>query len=208
MQSTLSKPESVGSTKIHWATLSDVELLGFAKQGYTDAFEELHRRYARRLLFTACKITRNQEDSEDAVQETFLKAFSRLDSFGERSTFYTWLTSILINTCLMQLRKKRGYTLISLELHPETGTSWMEALPDPNIDIEGNLALKQRAHLLSNAISSLSPNLRAVLETYQDNDCSIAEIAERNRISCSAVKSRMLRAKAILRASYRIRKAR
>jgi RNA polymerase sigma-70 factor, ECF subfamily len=196
------------SADVNCVMLSDPELLEFAKRGQTEAFGELHRRHARRLLVTASKITNNREDSEDAVQDTFLKAFSRLDSFCGRSSFSTWLTSILINTCLMQLRKNRGYAFISLELPTSVGLSWKDALPDPRIDTEGELVLQQRTRLLAGAISKLRPNLRAVVETYQEHDCSLAEIAQRNQISCSAVKSRMLRAKAVLRASYRLKNAR
>jgi RNA polymerase sigma-70 factor (ECF subfamily) len=206
MRSGARQAQSIRSTDPSGASRSDHELLVLARQGQTEAFGELHERYSRRLLITASKVVRNQEDCEDAVQDTFVKAFSHLDSFAGRSSFYTWLTSILINTCLMQLRRKRGYTFSSLDWQPETGVAWKDILPDLSIDLESEYLMKQRAHSLSRAISKLSPTLRSVLETYQQYECSMAEIAQRNSISSAAVKSRMLRARAQLRASYCLRK--
>ena len=207
-QSLIPGPPHIGPTHVSYLSLAENELLRSARTGNGQAFEELHRRYAKRLHFTASRFTKNQEDSEDAVQDTFLKAFSKLDSFEGHSSFYTWLTSILINTCLMQLRRKRKYMFLSLESHPEMDRSLKHLLADPKIDIEREFLLRQRAQVLSDAISALSPTLRAVLETYKEHDCSMAEIAQRHRISCPAVKSRLLRAKAVLRASYRLKKAR
>ena len=208
MPTELANAKRDGTTSLECVSLPDVELVDLARRGYTEAFSELHHRYARRLLLTANKILRTQEDSEDAVQDTLLKAFSRLDSFAGRSSFYTWLTSILINTCLMQIRRRRGHTLLSLELQPEIGVSWKDSLADPDTDIEGQYISKQRLQLLSEAVSMLNPALRVVLETYQQYDCSIAEIAQRHRLSSAAVKSRMLRARAALRRSYRLSNAR
>lgn len=182
-------------------TLRDDELVEWVKNGRQEAFEELHRRYKRRLLVCAARITRNSEDSEDAVQEAFLKAFRRIGDFAGRSSFSTWLTRILINTCIMQLRKRREHLYISLDETPKSGISWRDTIPDPSIDIEGDYMQKQRLESLSRAISDLSPKLRAIMETYQTQDCSLAELAERNHISLAAVKSRMLRARAALHSS-------
>jgi len=95
-------------------TLRDDELVELVKNGCQEAFGELHKRYKRRLLVCAERITRNSEDGEDAVQEAFLKAFLRIGDFAGRSSFSTWLTRILINTCIMQLRKRREHLYISL----------------------------------------------------------------------------------------------
>jgi RNA polymerase sigma-70 factor, ECF subfamily len=183
-------------------TLCDDELVGLVKNGREEAFGELHRRYKRRLLVYAERITRSSEDGEDAVQEAFLKAFLRIGDFAGRSSFSTWLTRILINTCIMQLRKKRGYLYISLDEAPKSGHPWKDTIPDPSIDIEGDYLQKRRLESLSKAISKMNPKLRVIMEAHQAHDCSLAELAERNHISLAAVKSRMLRARALLQNSY------
>src|SRR6266851_4628040 len=86
---------------------ADLDLVHASKKGDAAAFEQLVKRYDRRLLRIAQSITRNREDSQDAVQEALLKAFQNLDAFREDSQFSTWLTSITVNQSLMKLRKRR-----------------------------------------------------------------------------------------------------
>lgn len=203
-----SNPSNLDATGVSCESLHDHQLVEFVRQGRSEAFGVLHRRHQKRLLRTAIRITKNTEDSEDAVQDAFLKAFKRIDTFGGRSSFSTWLTRILINTCLMQLRQKRGRSNVSLDEVWDNGDAWKDSIADTLVDIEGDYRQKQRLALLSQAISVLNPALRVVVETYRHHDCSIAELAERNRISVAAAKSRMLRARVALRGSSRLSKAR
>src|SRR5438309_10243936 len=83
------------------AASRDLELVGAARAGSNAAFEELETRYSRRLYRRIQFITRNHEDAEDALQETFLRAYLALDSFAGRSQFAAWLTMITINSALM-----------------------------------------------------------------------------------------------------------
>jgi RNA polymerase sigma-70 factor (ECF subfamily) len=108
----------------------------------------------------------------------------------------------------MQLRQKRGRSNVSLDEVWDNGDAWKDSIADTLVDIEGDYRQKQRLALLSQAISVLNPALRVVVETYRHHDCSIAELAERNRISVAAAKSRMLRARVALRGSSRLSKAR
>lgn len=197
-----SESEELRSSPITSKSVLDDELVEWAKDGRPEAFEELHRRYRRRLLSCALRITKNFEDSEDAVQETFLKAFRRIEGFAGRSSFSTWLTRILINTCVLKLRQRKISPLISLDEPSNNGASWKYIIPDPLIDVEGEYRQKQRLEYLTKAISTLNPKLRVVVETYQTHDCSLAEIAELNQISLAATKSRMLRAREALQNFY------
>jgi len=95
--------------------MSDAMLLSTAKSGDADAFVELSRRHYRTVFHQTFRITRNQQDAEDALQDALLKAFAHLKSFEERSSFSTWLTRIAINSALMILRKKRGCFEISMD---------------------------------------------------------------------------------------------
>src|SRR6202047_5693850 len=85
----------------------DMDLVHASKNGDVAAFEQLVKRYDRRLLRIAQSVTHNREDSQDAVQEAFLKAFQNLDQFREDSQFSTWLIRIAVNQSLMKLRKQR-----------------------------------------------------------------------------------------------------
>jgi RNA polymerase sigma-70 factor, ECF subfamily len=85
----------------------DLDLVHASKNGDVGAFEQLVKRYDRKLLRIAQSVTRNREDSQDAVQETFLKAFQKLAEFREDSEFSTWLIRITVNQSLMKQRKRR-----------------------------------------------------------------------------------------------------
>src|SRR3989442_134379 len=85
----------------------DLNLVHASKNGDVAAFEQLVKRYDRKLFRIAQHITHNWEDAEDAVQEAFLKAFQHLGEFREDSKFSTWLIRITLNQSLMKLRKQR-----------------------------------------------------------------------------------------------------
>ena len=89
------------------AATDDLDLVHASKDGDIAAFEQLVKRYDRKLLRIAQHVTHNREDSEDAVQEAFLKAFQHLSEFREDSKFSTWLIRITLNQSLMKLRKQR-----------------------------------------------------------------------------------------------------
>src|ERR1043165_5898298 len=89
-------------------TFDESELVEKARGGDTAAFAELVRKYERKIFRLAKHITQSQEDAEDVLQETFLKAYSHLDGFQGQSKFYTWLVRIGVNEALMKLRKRRS----------------------------------------------------------------------------------------------------
>src|SRR5438876_11713212 len=85
----------------------DLALVHASKSGDVAAFEELVKRYDRKLFRIAQALTHNREDAEDVVQEAFLKTFQHLGQFRENSKFSTWLIRITLNQALMKLRKRR-----------------------------------------------------------------------------------------------------
>lgn len=94
---------------------SDSALIAAAKNGEHRAFELLVKRYQGRIFSVASHITRNREDAQDVVQQSFQNAFLHLHAFEEKSPFLTWLTRIAINEALMCLRKNRRLRAVSLE---------------------------------------------------------------------------------------------
>lgn len=83
-------------------------LVSAACEGSSSAFGQLQTLYSRHLYRTIMRITKNKEDAEDVLQDTFMCAFLSLRSFERRSSFYSWLTRIGINSALMLLRKRRA----------------------------------------------------------------------------------------------------
>ena len=88
-------------------SLQSKNLVAAARSGSSAAFAELREIYARRVYWKLLNMTKNREDAEDALQDTFLRAYMALHTFEERSSFYSWLTRIAINSALMILRKRR-----------------------------------------------------------------------------------------------------
>jgi len=86
---------------------SDGALVAAARRGETQAFKELVFRHQKRVLAVAQRRTNDREDAEDAVQESFHKAFRHIDAFQEKSRFSTWLTRIALNEAFMLLRRRR-----------------------------------------------------------------------------------------------------
>ena len=92
----------------------DSTLVAAAKNGESQAFDFLVKRHEAKTFRVAFRITRNREDAQDVVQESFLKAFTHLDRFQEKSSFSTWLTRIAINEGLMSLRRSRAGREVSV----------------------------------------------------------------------------------------------
>src|SRR5579864_5328302 len=101
---------------------TDHELVAQSKAGDKEAASELIRRHYASSLRLARAILRNQQDCEDAVQAAYCRAFQRLHTFREEARFSTWITSIVVNQSLMQLRRLRRATWLSLE-EPFAGPS-------------------------------------------------------------------------------------
>src|SRR6266404_2792440 len=101
--------------EVRTAAADDLDLVHASKNGDVAAFEQLVKRYDRRLLRIAQSVTHNREDSQDAVQEAFLKAYQNLADFREACQFSTWLIRITVNQALMKLRKQRAVKEVSLD---------------------------------------------------------------------------------------------
>jgi RNA polymerase sigma-70 factor (ECF subfamily) len=186
------------TVKLLAGAATDEILVAAAKLGDRPAFAELWARHSNRALQIAYRITKNREDAEDVLQEAWTKAFVHLKSFDGKAQFTTWLTRIAINTALMTLRRKRA--------RPETLTGFMDGetwhqleIPDKANDVEQQYLRHEREERLRQAIRGLSPTLRHVIEIRQRDNSSVQEVATLAGLSLAATKSRLLRARIILR---------
>jgi RNA polymerase sigma factor (sigma-70 family) len=173
--------------------MSDDLLVLTVRDGNANAFVELRDRHSPRILRTTYRITRNWEDAEDALQDTFLKAFMYLNRFEGRSSFSTWVTRIAINVSLMILRGKRANKELSIDCASDDRWELRDFREDP----ERRYARHERAELLRRAMRRLRPGFRAALELQQEH--SMREIADSLGITLAATKSGLMRARLSLR---------
>lgn len=188
------------------AAANELDLTNQARQGDHAAFTELVNRYARKVFRLARHITQNDQDAEDVLQDTFLKAYSRLDQFQGNSKFYTWLMRIGVNESLMRLRRRKGSHTVSLDDDLETGDgSIPREIPSEESDPEENYGREELRESLERAIDGLSESYRAVFLLRDVEGFSTEETAQMLGLSVSAVKSRLLRARLQLRGKLRRR---
>src|SRR6266852_9074865 len=178
----------------------DLDLVHATQNGDVSAFEQLVERYDRKLLRIAQHVTHHREDSQDAVQEDFLKAFQHLGDFREDSQFSTWLFRITVNQALMKLRKRRTTKEVSLD---EDFQANEDILPREVADWAPNPEELYRASelrdILIKALRELRPILSVVFVLRDIEGLSIAETAEVLSLSQSAVKARLWRGRLQLR---------
>jgi RNA polymerase sigma-70 factor (ECF subfamily) len=151
----------------------------------------------QRAFRLAFRITRNQEDAEDAQQEALLKAHRNLDQFQGRARFTTWISRIAINEALMCLRKRRTVMHVPLEdAIPEDDTMPANFELHSNIqDPETAYSQKELRNLLTQAIAGLRPLHREVFLLRAVENLSVVETAKALQVSVSTVKTRMRRAR-------------
>lgn len=181
------------------AHVDDFTLIAAAKRGHTRAFENLVQRYNRRLFAIAKRITRNREDAEDVVQQSFQKAFLYLDRFQGKSRFSTWLTRIAMNEALMLLRHRQS----SRKLFVENSSDEQETLPldsaDERPNPEEDYARREQKRMVAEAINQLAPKVRKAIWLHYIQELSLKEMARRMGTSIPAAKGRIFHGRRKLR---------
>jgi len=176
--------------------MRDRQLVSKAQAGSSDSFAQLQHFYGRKLYNTILAITKNREDAEDALQDTFLRAYVGLRHFEGRSSVYSWLTRIAINSALMVLRRRRVRAEVFLESPvDEREGSYALEVKDMALNPEQIWAQQQRWTHVVRAIERLEPKLRAPIQVLLTRECSMNEIAQTLDITVAAVKSRLHRAR-------------
>ena len=183
----------------------DAGQVAAAKNGRNEAFEILVRRYQAKILHVVMRFTRNREDAEDIVQQSFQKAFIYLQQFEGISSFSTWLTRIAMNEALMWLRRKRASREVSIE---ESSTGNETVLPvdfaDPGPSPEDTCLRRERKRILSRAMNELTPAHRAAIELREVEELSTQETAALMGLSVAAVKARVFHGRRRLRAILKL----
>ena len=139
----------------------------------------------------AHRITRNREDAEDVVQQSFQKAFINLQKFEGDSLFSTWLTRIAINEARMLLRRKRGSREVPIEESSmKTESALPLEFPDSAPNPEDSCLDREQQQVLSAALNKLRPRIRKAIELRDLGELSTGETALVMGLSVAAVKGR------------------
>jgi RNA polymerase sigma-70 factor (ECF subfamily) len=177
--------------------ISDEEIVRRVRAGESGLFAVVMRRYNERLYRVARAILRDDAEAEDVMQQAYLNAYLHLDQFANRATFSTWLTKIAVHEALARVRRRRRFD--------ETGTihDWdgdtMNELKTPEPDPERQAFAGELRALIESAIETLPGHYRAVFVMREVEGMSTAETAECLDITEETAKTRLHRARTLLR---------
>ena len=155
------------------------------------------RRYNQRIFRAARSILRDEEETEDVVQETFVRAFYHLRDFEERSSVGTWLTRIAVNEALSRLRRSQRFDVLDSEANQKEGGSHPVESKHPGP--EDHASSRELQSVLMAAIDSLAQELRTVFVLREIEGLSTLETGEALQLSSEAVRVRLHRARQGLR---------
>ena len=172
----------------------DVMLIERAQRGDRSAFDALVVKHQERAYHYAYRLTRNQEEASDVVSDAFVRVFNALKNFKGNSSFPTWMYRILTN-CFLDLRKKDKSKLnVALEADDSP-----RELPDTGPGPEEEVTKSERQLQMESAVNSLPEYQRALIIMYHAENLSYDEIAAALDLPVGTVKSRLNRARLILR---------
>ena len=188
--------------------MRDRKLVAEAQAGSSDSFAQLQCLYRRRLFNTIVAITKNREDADDALQDTFLRTYLALRHFEGRSTVYSWLTRIAINSALMIIRRRRVRGEVFFDsLSDEWDGNHPLEVKDTALNPEQMWTQQQRWADVLHAIERLDPKLQAPIQVLLARECSMSEIAQTLNITVAAVKARLHRARRSLTSTRVMRRS-
>ena len=177
----------------------DIELIQRALDNDQQAYTEILQKYRAPLYNLLYRMVRNKIDTEDLVQEAFIKAFNSLASFNDDFAFSTWLYKIAINNCIDFFRKKKLKTYpIDKPIESKDGNIKRE-FPDVSYQPDKFLLSKEKDKLIEEAIQNLPEKYRVAIVLRHNEDKSYEEISEIMDIPLGTVKARIFRAREMLK---------
>lgn len=173
---------------------SDRALVTACRAGNRQAFTTLVRRHKNRLYTLAVRLLGEQGEAEDITQETFVRAYEKLQEFRGDALFSTWLHRICANLCLTRLAQNK---------HMPGAGPWTEHLSDPRPGVPDQMLAKERRQLIRWALAQLEPEFRAVIVLYHMEYFFYEEIADLLAVPVGTVRSRLHRGREKLKALLR-----
>jgi RNA polymerase sigma-70 factor (ECF subfamily) len=179
---------------------TDIEAADEARLGNQQAFRVLVERHSRAVFRLAYRMTGNEQDAEDLVQESFLRAYKQLHTFDRRAAFGTWLHRICVNCSLDLIRSRKTRREIQNKVDDEQ-PGWLDQVAAPEPSPERLMQSTQVTELLAPALEKLSETERAAFVLRHYEGSSIDEIARALGVQTSAAKHSVFRAVQKLRRS-------
>jgi RNA polymerase sigma-70 factor, ECF subfamily len=195
----------MGESKPDRSAVPDAEIVQLVVAGEIDAFDELVRRTRRPAYRLARRITRNHEDADDVVQDSYVKAYRALDRFDRARAFLPWFLTIVARSALSAVRHRARRATVPLDEPGPEGTTLAERIPDTAVDP----AHVRRLMDAEEALAKLPEEQRAILALRVDGDLAYSEIAAALDVPVGTVMSRLARAReALLAEVEKLRAAR
>ena len=198
---TASAPKKATPATVHSEPeISDEELIIDFVKGNDISFQSLVDRYKSKVYSLAMRLTKNQEDSEEVLQDVFITVYRKIDGFEGKSKFSSWLYRITVNSAFMKLRKRKQERYISIEdiiINKDNADSLSNHIVPNSSETEINND-DLRYHL-ETAISKLPPDYRAVYILRDIDELSNKEVSAILHIGIPAVKSRLHRSRLMLK---------
>src|SRR6266478_3537256 len=182
------------SEKDH-SSAEDPALVRAAQSGDMAAFEELVARHRDKIYARALSMMRNEEDAIDLSQEAWVKAWQRLRQFQGEASFGTWMTRIVINLCLDQLRKQKRQRTESIEEMSEESGGVERHMPVVTINPTAGLERQELRQRIDRALNQLSYEHRTVLVLHEFEEMEYKQIAKTMECSIGTVMSRLFYAR-------------
>ena len=182
-------------TSPDYTTQADSELVKSSQKGDMQAFEELVGRHRDKIYARAFSMMRNEEEAIDLSQEAWVKAWQRLVQFQGDSSFVTWMTRIVINLCLDQIRKNKRQRAESIEAMDEESGGVERQMPVIETNPTEGLERGELRQRIDKALAQLSHEHRTVLVLHEFEDLEYKEIAKRMGCSIGTVMSRLFYAR-------------
>jgi RNA polymerase sigma-70 factor, ECF subfamily len=193
--------EIQGAWTVPFAALSDVEVVRRVRAGESELFEILMRRHNQRVYRAARAILKDEAEVEDVMQQAYINAFTHLHQFEERSQFSTWLTRITLNEAFGRRRKTQrteSLTTTAFRVGDEGG-AFMREPTSPDANPEQQAYAGELRGVLEETIDRLPETYRTVFMLRDVEGLSTSETAEGLALGEATVKTRLHRARAIIR---------
>ena len=205
LEDTLSNPDIQVADEYENISIDDATLVRKCQDGDLEATERLIVRYQDRIYNVILKIVGNKDDAAELTQETFVKVIEKVTSFKAKSSFYTWLFRVAVNTALNFCRKRFKVSHQSLDVvvggdNGDAAKKLSDYLADETEYDPVQIAqTKETGDIVSAALSKLDDNHRVVIVLRDIEGMSYAEVAKALDLELGTVKSRISRARAELR---------
>ena len=178
-----------------YSLAEDPQLVDLAKAGDMQAFEELVSRHRDRVYVRAYSIMRNEALAVDLSQNAWVKAWQRLEQFHGEASFPTWLSRIVTNVCLDELRRQKRARTDSLEAMEESTGPVENRMEIETLDPIEGLSREELRERIDAALAKLSDKHRTVIVLYEFEQLEYREIAEKMGTSIGTVMSRLFYAR-------------